>query len=593
MMTNCRFSTLSLRSIFRALSLTVILGTILINSQDSVGKTLLQTSKTQYTDTPDPYFQGSPKSLLGTSNAPIKPIRVADRRPARIDQPALWTPPKTIANPHVDNRKDQQNSAETTVSWETPITNVRTNSANKSKLQPITPANSIIRERSNSHGSNDFSIGSGSPTTPMTSVSRAGKSESTNPDHAQLRGLGIQTPTIDDNQFGSPAKQPNFAATQRNSQSIFNDSNAFGAASKSELQRNNVSYNRQPSTSTVDTTKAIPLAPPKHKMNSENHQAFEPGKVLALVGGEPIFVGDLMFEINQVIEQFIGGAPDKIKAKRRQEMIPQVLPKYVESKILYLGSIRMLPEGADVKGVLKQAEDEFDESQLEKVLKNSGLKSSSEFDAYLRLQGSSIRKMRRSWAQEQLTKYFLSRALSTNTEVTHQDMLDGYRESIDTYAQPAKAKWEQIMVRFDRSTSRGEAKQKLIKLGDEVVYGANLAAVAKKESHGFLASQGGQHDWTTKGALVLSEIDEAIFSQPIGELSDIIETQDGYHIVRVIERNEATTTPFLDAQVEIKKRILDEKRKKAFDDYVKKLKREIPVEYYLNEDAKDPIGNAG
>ena len=39
--------------------------------------------------------------------------------------------------------------------------------------------------------------------------------------------------------------------------------------------------------------------------HEEDHpsERFRPGKVLALVGGEPIFVGDLMFKINQIIEE--------------------------------------------------------------------------------------------------------------------------------------------------------------------------------------------------------------------------------------------------------------------------------------------------
>ena len=100
-----------------------------------------------------------------------------------------------------------------------------------------------------------------------------------------------------------------------------------------------------------------------------------------------------------------------------------------------------------------------------------------------------------------------------------------------------------------------------------------------------MASKGGQQDWTSRGALVLKEIDDAIFTLPIGELSDIIETPDGYHIIRVLERTEDNHTPFLEAQVEIKKRILDEKRKAAFDDHIAKLRKEIPVEYPFEADA--------
>jgi parvulin-like peptidyl-prolyl isomerase len=92
--------------------------------------------------------------------------------------------------------------------------------------------------------------------------------------------------------------------------------------------------------------------------------------------------------------------------------------------------------------------------------------------------------------------------------------------------------------------------------------------------------------------LVLKEIDSAIFSLPIAELSDIIETRDGCHVIRVIERTAATRTPFLEAQVAIKERIVDEKRKSAFDKHIAKLKREIPIEYFLNDTDSNAIQSA-
>ena len=50
--------------------------------------------------------------------------------------------------------------------------------------------------------------------------------------------------------------------------------------------------------------------------------------------------------------------------------------------------------------------------------------------------------------------------------------------------------------------------------------------------------EGGRYDWTTKGSLVSDVIDQAIFSLPVGKLSRILEDEKGFHIVRVIERED-------------------------------------------------------
>lgn len=312
--------------------------------------------------------------------------------------------------------------------------------------------------------------------------------------------------------------------------------------------------------------------------------SFEPGQVLALVGGYPVFVGDLLFETNQMIQQFMPQASSALKEQERKKIIPKMLPKYVEAKLLYVGVIQSLPEGADFEQVLAQAEEQFDKSALPEMLKKSGLKSQNELDANLRAMGSSLRQHRKSWAEEQITKYFLGQQLRKSKEITHQEMLDVYRENIKDYENPAKCIWEQIVIRFDRSESREAAEKTIVALGNDIVFGGNFAAVAKASSHGFKAANGGKYDWTTKGSLASQEIDEFIFSAPVGDLSDIIETKIGFHIVRVIERTDASRTPFLEAQTAIKKQIQSAQSAEAYREHLAKIKKQIPVEYFINED---------
>ena len=311
--------------------------------------------------------------------------------------------------------------------------------------------------------------------------------------------------------------------------------------------------------------------------------AFRPGKVLALVGGEPIFVGDLMFQINQIIEEKMGGAPENVKEKQRQAAIPLLLPQFVESKILYQGAVRGLPDGVDLEGIFEQVEGQFEQSALPKMMESAGVKSVVEFDARLRGQDYSLRQLKRNWAVKQFTRHSVGQAIGRIPETTHQEMLDRYQEKLASYEKPARAKWEQIVVRFDRTSSRNEAKKMIVDIGNRIVYGADFAATAKEHSHGYNAAEGGYCDWTTQGALALEEVDKAVFAFPVGELSPMIETKQGFYIVRVIERELASRTSFLDAQVDIKKEIESEKRKAAFDKYVDKLRKEIPVEYLTNE----------
>ena len=318
---------------------------------------------------------------------------------------------------------------------------------------------------------------------------------------------------------------------------------------------------------------------------SRSGDAFEPGKVLAIVGGEPIFVGDMLFEVNQFIEKNAPHAPQSQKERIRPEVIKRMLPNFIEQRLLLISVKDDLPPEVDFNEIVENASKEFDKQALEGMMESAGVNSPAEFDAQLRAQGSSLRKLRFIWTQSQFVRAMLMEKIQADADVSHRELLDYYREHIDEYKTAPKAKWEQIMVRFDKFPSRTAARKAIVELGDKVVFGASFAATAEKHSHGFRAHEGGLHDWTSKDSLVLKEIDEAIFTLPPGRLSDIIETKRGYHIVRVIERQSESVTSFLDAQVEIKKKIEAERRVAAYDAHIATLKEKIPVEV-LTESTK-------
>jgi parvulin-like peptidyl-prolyl isomerase len=108
--------------------------------------------------------------------------------------------------------------------------------------------------------------------------------------------------------------------------------------------------------------------------------------------------------------------------------------------------------------------------------------------------------------------------------------------------------------------------------------------VAKAHSHGFSAADGGVNDWTTQGSLRSTALDATIFALPVGALSQIVEDEDGFHIVRVIEREEHHHVPFNEVQAEIKQRLLDKDQAKGMTQYLAKLRERTPVSDLLKGD---------
>ena len=125
----------------------------------------------------------------------------------------------------------------------------------------------------------------------------------------------------------------------------------------------------------------------------------------------------------------------------------------------------------------------------------------------------------------------------------------------------------------------------IVELGKQNCIWRELCGVGQSSSHGLMASQGGQHDWMPKGTLAARKLEEHLFELPIGELSEIIETQHGFHVVRVLDRKGASKTSFFDAQTKIKETLQEERRKKAIQAHIERVRRQIPVEIFVTSES--------
>ena len=172
--------------------------------------------------------------------------------------------------------------------------------------------------------------------------------------------------------------------------------------------------------------------------------------------------------------------------------------------------------------------------------------------------------------------------LEVDTEVSYQELLKQYERDRDNYRIEDQVRWEHLMVSFEKTPDRREARRKLVEMGNEIVYGAAFAEVAKRGSDDFFASQGGYNDWTKRGGLKDRKLEERLFQEPVGKLSDIIETESGLHIIRVIERQEAGMIPFSKVQDEIRERIVEDRQNATVEKVVAKIKQRIPYEILID-----------
>ena len=349
--------------------------------------------------------------------------------------------------------------------------------------------------------------------------------------------------------------------------------------------------------------------------NRPQTNVFAPAQTVAWVGDQQIFRGELLGEANLIMAPALEKMqPDEIEREReaierqREQILQKLLPGVIDRKLMYLEFLRTAPADK-LEEMLENIQNRIAEvlekalfDMLEKLhrtkpeqyqalarqdnqlfrlalaMKEHNMSSLGQLDGYLKHYGSSLEKQKESFAERSLGQQKIRDSVNFKPDVTHQEMLDYYRDENKEFEVPAQSRWQQLTIRFDRAGGKDAAGDVIAELGNEMALGGKpFWAVAQERSHGPQAKEGGVHDWTEWGDLEVSrEINEAVFALPIGELSPIIIDAEGLHIVKVLDRHDAHVVPFRDAQVDIKAKIQSRKRNKAFAGYVERLRQETP-----------------
>ena len=300
---------------------------------------------------------------------------------------------------------------------------------------------------------------------------------------------------------------------------------------------------------------------------------LETTKLIAKIGrNELILMGDVVADVRKEFAKLSRRYPpsqhqnllDALVSKRIQEMIPV--------KVLLAEVRRKVPK-EDLEKTWKQLEYIFEHQFVPGLLKERQLKTLADLDAQLKTEGSSLEKQQRIFVEQNLAQQFLSDHTKVDEHVHPDDLREYYEAHRHEYEFLAKVRWEQLLVKFEGRTKQ-DARRLIAEMGNQIRGGAPWAAVAKARSEGQTAAEGGMRDWTNQGSLKFAELDRTLFELPVGSMSTILEDEDNYQIVRVVERTEAGVASFEEKQREIKKLIVDERVRKKRSEFIVKLRQE-------------------
>lgn len=376
---------------------------------------------------------------------------------------------------------------------------------------------------------------------------------------------------------------------------------AFGSGADSSTAAARPSQTTSPIAGTTPFSPVQPFVPVSNQRILESNQpaaelmassasttfaaeAFPAGELVAIVGEEPILAADLFSMVDPMLIEAKEKLPEVKFLELREKYMRQALAKLAQTKMLaqYFVGEQLTGKSLEERKAAHQQIDKrmtsaFHEMMLPRMLAQQEVDTPVELDRVLRDEGSSLAMQLNTFKDSMMAQEALKKHIPKSFEINAIEMRDRYDEKIADWKRPAKAKFRILTAQFSKTGNRDEAWKMIVEMGNEALTGGNFEAVARQKSHGSHAVDGGRYDWTAKGSLKSTQIDEVVFEIPLRRLSQIFEDDDGFHIVEVLDREAERTVPFEDAQDEIRESLIEFRKQQAQEKLMEKLQERTAI----------------
>ncbi len=230
--------------------------------------------------------------------------------------------------------------------------------------------------------------------------------------------------------------------------------------------------------------------------------------------------------------------------------------------------------------------DEDVREEINSLIEESGL-TEEEFYEQMSEQEFSEEDLFTLMQEQLLINMVLQQEVYDTIEVSESDIINTYREYSDDLVE---LRASHILVCYDGKTGCEEERtnEQALEIIDEVFEklsnGEEFSLLAEEYSDGPSAVFGGDLGWFRKGQMV-SEFEDAVFALEIGQISEAVETDFGYHIIILEEKKDS----YDDYKETIEEQLKTQLQAEALNTYVEELKTDAVIEYFDVEETTTTV----
>ena len=300
-----------------------------------------------------------------------------------------------------------------------------------------------------------------------------------------------------------------------------------------------------------------------------NPLAMDPAAVVVRVNGSDITRGEVLEIMNMQLQQFSNRIPPEQLEQMKGQMYENVKEQLISRKLV--------DAAVAASGMTASAEEL--EAAIAEV--SGTLPPGMTIEMALQQFGQTMDQMKEQLKEQIVVRKFMDTKTADVTDATREEVKAFYNENPDKFERPEQVTASHILLGIgeeDNDEAKAAKKAQLEKIRTDIIAGTvTFEAAAKEHSSCPSSAQGGSLGSFGKGQMVPT-FEMAAFTQEKDEIGEIIETQFGYHLIKVADRTEAGKVPLVEAERQIKDFLTAQKKQQAIVDYIKSLRDSANIE---------------
>jgi len=274
--------------------------------------------------------------------------------------------------------------------------------------------------------------------------------------------------------------------------------------------------------------------------------------------------------MNQV-EQRFARMGKQLSDSQLLEIKTNVLEELIDRELLLQESQKsgVKIEVAEVKAQLDRMRSQYaTEAEFKRALNTMGFF------------GTNIEFQLKEWME---IRRFVNDRIANKIEIPEEDIRASYDSHPHIFKRPESVQASHILIKVDPTANelqKAEARKEIAMIDKKLKAGEDFAALAKAYSQGPSNVKGGDLGYFGRGQMV-KPFEAAAFALKPGEVSGIVETRFGYHIIKVFDKKPPMAIPYEEARDRISQYLKNAKIQKQLNQYVDELKKNATIKRFL------------